>query len=131
MADWNQGFQGATGGAMTGATLGSVVPGLGTGLGALAGGVIGGIAGLWGDNPQSQYRKQLEQLATKYGRMQAPQAGPAQTAGLSGFRQNQAGLVSQLEAMGRGEGPSAAQIQMRRPVPADEASTPAQHSGVP
>jgi hypothetical protein len=113
MADWNQGFQGATGGAMTGATLGSVVPGLGTGLGALAGGVIGGIAGLWGDNPQSQYRKQLEQLATKYGRMQAPQAGPAQTAGLSGFRQNQAGLVSQLEAMGRGEGPSAAQIQMR------------------
>jgi hypothetical protein len=103
---WEQGFQGAAGGAMAGGAVGGPI-------GAAVGAGLGGLAGYFGGDPKSQYQKQLQQLAQKYGRMQAPQAGPASQAGMSGFRQNQAGLVSQLEAMGRGEGPSAAQIQMR------------------
>lgn len=103
--DFNQGFQGAAGGAMAGSALGP--------LGAGVGGVLGGLLGGFGGNPQDQYRKQLEALAKGYGNRTAPQAGPAQRADYSGFRQNQAGLISQLEAMARGEGPSAAAIQMR------------------
>jgi hypothetical protein len=102
----NQGLQGAAGGAMLGGSIGGP-------WGAAIGGGLGLLGGLAGGDPNEEYRRQLEALGSKYGRMKAPQAGPAQTAGMSGFRQNQAGLISQLEAMGRGEGPSAAQIQMR------------------
>jgi hypothetical protein len=103
--DLGQGFQGAMGGAMAGSAFGPI----GTGIGAIAGGLIGGFSG----NPQEQYRRQLEELSRRYGNRQAPQAGPAATAGYSGFRTNQAGLIAQLEAMARGEGPSAAAMQMR------------------
>lgn len=112
-SQYSQAGQGAIGGAMTGAALGSVVPGIGTGIGALAGGVLGGLGGWFGDQGQSSYQDQLKALADKYGSTQAPQAGPAAGAGYSGFRQNQAGLIAQLEAMARGQGPSAAAIQMR------------------
>ena len=113
MGSGNQALQGAAGGAMTGAALGSVVPGIGTGIGALAGGALGGLAGYFGDSGQQGYQDQLKQLAAGYGRRTAPQAGPAAQAAYSGFRQNQGGLIAQLEAMARGEGPSAATMQMR------------------
>lgn len=101
----SQGFQGAAGGAMAGF-------GVGGPAGAIVGGLIGGAAGYFGGDPKEDYRKQLMALSNGYGGRQAPQAGASQ-AGYSGFRANQAGLISQLEAMARGEGPSAAAIQMR------------------
>ncbi len=106
MSDFSQGLQGAAGGAMIGGAIGGP-------FGALVGGGLGLAGGLFGGDPQDQYRKQLEALSAKYGNMKAPQAGPAAQSGYSQFRGNQAALMSQLEAMGRGEGPSAAAIQMR------------------
>lgn len=43
-----------------------------------------------------------------------PQAGPAQLAQTSGFRQNQADLISRLEALSKGQGPSLAAEQLRQ-----------------
>lgn len=107
MADenWGQGAQGALGGAMAGSFAGPI----GMGLGAL----IGGGLGLFGGGGASDYQAQLQQLAAGYGKRTAPQIGPAAQAGQSGFRQNQAGLISLLESMARGQGPSAAALQMR------------------
>lgn len=105
MTNWGQGFQGAAGGAAAGSAFGPVGTAIGGGLGFL-GGILGGSG-------QDDYRKQLDQLAAGYGKRTAPQVGPAAQGNNSGFRQNQAGLISQLEAMARGEGPSAAQMQMR------------------
>lgn len=113
MGSGSQAAQGAVGGAMTGAAIGSVVPGIGTGVGALGGAIVGGLGGWFGGSGSAGYEDQLRALADRYGSMQAPQTGPAATGAYSTFRNNQAGLVSQLEAMGRGEGPSAATIQMR------------------
>ncbi len=103
--DWGQAGQGAAGGAMAGSIFG--VPG------AAVGGALGGLWGGLSGNPQDEYKKQLDRLAAGYANRQAPQAGAAQQGSYSGFRQNQAGLISQLEALARGEGPSAAGIQMR------------------
>lgn len=44
----------------------------------------------------------------------APQAGPAQTAQTSGFRNNQADLINRLEALSKGQGPSLASEQLRQ-----------------
>lgn len=103
--DWKQGAEGAAGGAMAGSAFGPV--------GTAVGGVLGGALGYFGGSGKSGYENQLKQLASGYANRQAPQAGMAQQGAYSGFRQNQAGLVSQLEAMARGQGPSAAAIQMR------------------
>lgn len=105
MGDWSQGFQGAAGGAMAGAAFGPA--------GAAIGGALGGLGGLLGDGGQSQYQDQLKQLAAQYAARQAPQGGPAAQAQNSDFRQNQAGLITQLESAARGDGPSAAALQMR------------------
>lgn len=43
-----------------------------------------------------------------------PQAGPASVAQTSGFRQNQADLISRLEALSKGQGPSLAAEQLRQ-----------------
>lgn len=105
MGDWSQAGQGAIGGAAMGAAFGP--------WGAAIGGGLGGLAGLFGGGGPSQYQGQLQQLASQYGNMQAPQMGAASQAGTSGFRQAQAGLISQLQTMAAGGGPSAAAIQMR------------------
>ncbi len=86
--------------------------GVGGPLGAAIGGGIGFLGGLFGSSGQSEYQDQLKKLAAGYGNRTAPQ-GQAQYGQNSQFRGNQAGLIAQLEAMGRGEGPSAAAIQMR------------------
>jgi len=105
MADWGQGFQGAAGGAAAGGAIGGP-------WGALLGGGVGLLGGLFGSSGAGQYQDQLKKLAAGYGNRTAPR-GTAQLAQNSGFRSNQAGLISNLEALARGEGPSAAQLQMR------------------
>lgn len=105
MGDWGQGFQGAAGGAAAGAAFGPI----GAGIGGLAGGLAGFFGGGGADE---EYKDLLKQMSEGYGKRTAPK-GTAQTAGRSGLEQNRAGLIAQLEAMARGQGPSAAQIQMR------------------
>ena len=82
-------------------------------VGGLIGGALSGLGGWFGGDPNAEYQEQLRKLAAGYGNRTAPQAGPAAQSGYSDFRQNQAGLIAQLEAMGRGQGPSAAQHLMR------------------
>jgi hypothetical protein len=110
MADWSwsQSGQGAAGGALAGASIGAIGGPIGAGIGAGIGGLAGFIGGGLGGDPRQSYQDQLKALADKYGARQAPQAG------MSDFRSNQAGLISQLEAASRGEGPSAAQLQMQQ-----------------
>lgn len=103
--NWSQGLQGAGGGAMAGGAFGGP-------FGALVGGALGGLGGLFGGGGTDEYAAQLQKLAAGYGRRTAPQ-GNAVQAGQSGLTRNRAGLVSQLEAMARGEGPSAASMQMK------------------
>lgn len=109
----SQTFQGAAGGAMTGASIGSAAGPWGTAIGGGIGAIAGGLGGYFGSQGSGSYEDRLRQLYEKYSNMQAPQAGSAAQGSTSAFRANQAGLIAQLEAMGRGEGPSAATIQMR------------------
>lgn len=81
--------------------------------GALIGGALGGLGGLFGGGDENaKYKKQLEELSKLYGNRRAPQ-GVASTAGQSGLVNNRAGLIAQLEAQARGQGPSAAAVQMQ------------------
>lgn len=106
MANWNQGAQGALGGAAAGAAFGPWGAGIGAAIGGL-GGLFGG-----GGSDVSEYQEMLKQLAAGYGRRTAPQAGPAAQAANSQFRGNQQKLIAFQEAQMRGEGPSAAQNLM-------------------
>lgn len=103
--NWGQAGQGAAGGAMAGGAVGGP-------LGAGIGGILGGLGGLFGGGGTGEYQDLLKKLAEGYGHRTAPQ-GRAQTAGASGLTGNRAGLIAQLEAQARGEGPSAARLQMR------------------
>lgn len=105
MGGFGQALQGAGGGAMAGGAFGGVP-------GAIIGGALGGLGGLFGSDGSDEFTQRLKDLAEGYGKRRAPQ-GQAQYGATSGFRQNQAGLIAQLEAMARGEGPSAASMQMR------------------
>lgn len=112
MSKGSQAAQGAAGGALAGAGTGAMFGPWGAVIGAGIGGIAGGLSGYYSGDPQEEYRSQLDQLRAKWGGWM-PQAGPAAQAGYSQFRQNQMALISQLEAMARGEGPSAAAMQMR------------------
>lgn len=109
MVDFGNGAKGAAGGAMAGSAFGP----WGTAIGGAVGGALGLFGGDGGAGDQQRYKQQLAELSKTYANRQAPQLGAAGQAGPSNFRANQAGLISQLEAMARGEGPSAAAIQMR------------------
>jgi len=98
-------IQGAAGGALGGSTFG---PG-----GTIIGGLAGGLGGLLGGNAQDDQRKRMQGFYDELSRG-GPQAGPAATADYSTFRENQRNLISQLEAMARGEGPSLAAQQMKQ-----------------
>jgi hypothetical protein len=104
--------KGAAGGALSGAAMGSMFGPWGTVIGGAVGGVAGGLGGYYGSQGTDPYQEQLKQLAAGYGSRTAPQMAASQGQ-LSGFRTNQAGLIAQLEAMARGQGPSAATMQMR------------------
>lgn len=98
--NWGDMAKGGAGGAMAGSAFGPV----GTAIGGLAGGFMGGA---FGGSPTSGYQDQLNAYAQMAGGRNAPQAGE------SGFRQNQQGLVSMLEAQARGQGPSLAAQQLQ------------------
>lgn len=99
-------ISGASGGALAGA-------GLGGPWGAIGGGVVGGIAGLLGGNAQDSNRKQMEQYYNEVRNRAAPQVGQSATGNYSDFRSNQQNLISHLEAMSQGRGPSLASEQFK------------------
>lgn len=109
MPNWGQGAQGAVGGAAVGT---AILPGWGTAIGAGVGGLVGLFSGGGGPKYDEVLRARLLELEQEYAQRAAPQ-GESASAANSQFRTNQANLISQLEGMGRGEGPSAAAIQMR------------------
>jgi len=104
--------QGALGGAMTGAAAGSAAGPYGALIGGAIGAIGGGLMGYFGSSGGQKYdevlRQRLLQLEKDFAK-----SGPAAQAGYSDFRKNQAALIAQQEAMARGEGPSAAAMQMR------------------
>jgi hypothetical protein len=110
MPNWGQGAQGAAGGAAVGT---AILPGWGTAIGAGVGGAIGLFSGGGGPKYDEVVRRRLLELEQQYGTRAAPQGTAAPDAQNSQFRTNQAALISQLEQMGRGNGPSAAQLMMR------------------
>lgn len=118
MANYGQGIQGGIGGAMGGFSVGGPV-------GAAIGGGLGLLGGLFGGGGGDAYRNRLSDFEREVAGRQAPQAGPAAQAGYSDFRGNQAALISQLEALSQGRGPSLAAQQMREAM---DRSTGAQAS---
>jgi hypothetical protein len=105
---WNldQALQGGMGGAMSGGAAGG-------GWGALAGGAAGWLIGGLSDDPMEDFMKDLARMRHGLDGRRAPKMGPANTAGASGLTTNRAALIAQLEAQARGEGPSAARLQMK------------------
>jgi hypothetical protein len=107
--DYGQGLKGAGGGALAGFSVGGP-------LGAMVGGglgLLGGFGGGENENDKRQ-REMLMQYYNQVGGRQAPQAGPASNSAYSGFRSNQTNLVSRLEAMANGQGPSLAKQQFEQ-----------------
>lgn len=114
----NQGMKGAQiGGSYGGAP------------GAAIGGAMGMLHGVWAGNdvqsrdqaaknqmggPDDQYRQMLMDYYNSVGGREAPQAGPAAQSGYSDFRTNQSDLVSRLEALSKGQGPSLAAQQFQQ-----------------
>ena len=97
-------IQGAAGGALGGSTFG---PG-----GTILGGLAGGLGGFFGGNAQEDQRKRQQSFYDELSRG-GPQSGPAFQGDYSGFRDNQKNLITQLEAMAQGRGPSLASEQLK------------------
>ena len=103
MVDFSQGIQGAIGGGSVGSAAGPWGTAIGAGVGLL-GGLFGGGGGA---SENQAYKEELRKLASQYGSRQAPQTG------YSDVRPQQQGLISQLQALASGSGPSAAALQMQ------------------
>lgn len=118
MANWEQGLKGAAGGGLAGAGLGGPV-------GAVIGGGLGFLGGMFGggenENDARQRQMLMDYFQSVNGR-QAPQSGPAAQSAYSGFRQNQSGLISRLEALASGQGPSLASQQFKEATDRNQAS---------
>jgi hypothetical protein len=100
-------IEGAGGGALAGGSLGGP-------WGAVAGGIGGGLLGLFGGNKDDEnQRKQMEQYYNEVRNRGTPQVGQSASADYSSFRDNQKNLVSHLEAMSQGRGPSLAAEQFK------------------
>jgi hypothetical protein len=115
MVDYGGGAKGAAGGAAVGT---AILPGWGTAIGAGVGGLIGLFGGGDGNNAQAEQQKaiqaKLQALADSYSGRAAPQlTQPVNQAQAGQYSAQQAGLISQLQSMAAGGGPSAAAIQMR------------------
>lgn len=98
-----EGLQGAVGGGLAGA-------GIGGPFGGLIGAGLGFGMGMLGGNPQADYQRRLEQ---ELGGWNAPQMGRAAQGDMSSFRGNQRNLVTRLEALASGQGPSLAAAQLQ------------------
>lgn len=95
------------------------LPLLALGAGAIAGGALYNFAK--GD-PTSGVNSQMDEYYRRIKERQAPQLGAASQSQFSGFRDNQQALVSRLEAMSNGQGPSLAREQMKAATDANMAS---------
>jgi hypothetical protein len=93
--------KGAGGGALAGSAFGPWGTVIGAGIGGLAGWLGGGSDADAAKKAQMDYFNQLAN------------AGPAQQAGMSDFRNNQKAYINNLENMAAGRGPSLADAQMR------------------
>jgi hypothetical protein len=102
MGRWGAAGQGAAGGALAGSAFGP--------WGAAIGGVIGGGLGYLGGDPEDEQKKKMQGF---YDSMNGQQSGPAHTGAYSDFRGNQQNLITQLEAMAQGRGPSLAAEQLK------------------
>lgn len=115
--DTEQGLKGAAGGALSGAALGTqIMPGWGTAIGAVGGGLIGLFGGGFGGGESEDEQKSRQMLMEYYRRIQNRQPITPVTASqgtVSDVRNRQLTLADQLSAMGRGEGPSLAEAQLR------------------
>lgn len=114
----NQGFKGAQAGGTYGGPIGAMVGG---GMGLLHGVWAGGkvqsreqAAQNQMGTPDQQYQKMLMDYYNSVGQGGAPQAGPAAQSSYSDFRTNQSDLVSRLEAISKGQGPSLAAQQFQQ-----------------
>lgn len=117
-ANWGGGIKGATGGALAGS---AIMPGLGT----LIGGGLGFLGGMFGGGPNENDAKNRQMLMDYYNTVngrQAPQAGPASQSAYSGFRANQSNLISRLEALASGQGPSLATQQFKEATDRNQAA---------
>lgn len=103
--NWEQGLKGGAGGALGGSAFGPIGTAVGGGIGLLSG-FFGGQQAGHQANLQAEYQRQLGQTA--------PQMGPAAQSAYSGFRTNQSDLISRLEAMANGQGPSLAKQQFEQ-----------------
>lgn len=101
--DYGQGAKGAAGGALAGSMI---APGIGTAIGGGLGLLAGFMPSSTGDEDKN--KQMLMDFYGQAGGRAAPQAGPADQSAYSGFRANQSGLISRLEAMANGQGPSLA-----------------------
>lgn len=104
--NWEQGLQGGMGGAMAGGSTGNPYA-------AIGGGALGLLSGFFGENQNDATRRKM-MMDMYNGGGPAPQAGPAAQSAYSGFRSNQRDLVSRLEAMANGQGPSLAKQQFEQ-----------------
>src|SRR5688572_8817427 len=105
MPNWEGGAQGAAAGASAGAIFGP--------WGAAIGGVGGGLLGAFGGGGGPSERElQMMQFEREVAGRQTPQIGQDS----SSFRNAQSDLVSRLQAMASGSGPSLAQEQLRQGV---------------
>lgn len=111
MPNWEGGAQGA----MTGASLGAFAGP----YGALIGGGLGGALGMFtgGGDPYGEAdRRRMMEFEREVAGRQVPLLGQAAQGGVSDFRGDQRDLVSRLQAMASGKGPSLAQEQLRQGV---------------
>lgn len=99
-------------------------------LGGLVGAGLGMFGGLFGggDPAGSEQQRLLMALAQEQAGRRAPGMGLSQ-AGLSGFRDNQRNLISGLEAMAAGRGPSAATAMLQQQAQAGAANQQAMAAG--
>lgn len=105
--NWEQGLKGGAGGAMAGSSLGP--------WGAVGGGALGLLSGFFGgENENDAKMRDMMMQYYNQGPTQAHQAGPAAQSAYSGFRSNQSALISRLEAMANGQGPSLAKQQFEQ-----------------
>lgn len=114
--NWDSGLQGAAGGALTGAAAGAAAGPWGAAIGGVVGGGIGLFAGGMSGNQSDDEKKQREMLMDYYRRIQempTPNYRAGQASMSNDIRNRQITLADQLAAMGRGEGPSLAEAQLR------------------
>lgn len=93
---WYDGLQQAGVGAAQGAAAGSIIPGWGTAVGGLIGAATGWLGGQSADKEKAQRQAMIDRY-----REQA----------MSAYRENQARLISNLEARAAGQGPSLAALK--------------------